>query len=133
VESHGVSSWSNSVDDVHEFAVKHHLAQYTDIFAKAATVLQGETALDDVPGITASEIQALHDETGNNKWRQPKMLYFTILVCSIGAVEQGWAQTGMNGANLGIPKAFSIDPDSKHGAFLLGLINSGIFLSICLL
>ncbi|EXJ88907.1 hypothetical protein A1O3_01971 [Capronia epimyces CBS 606.96] len=118
--------------DVHCFVQRHHLAHHTVVFEKAAIIVLGETPLSSVPGITATELRALQQET-ENKWKQPKTLYFTILVCSIGAVEQGWAQTAMNGANLGIPKAFGIDSNSKHDAFLLGLINSGIFLSVCLL
>lgn len=132
VPSHGNLSRSNVSGDVAEFTEKHHLAHYSELFQKAATILQGETALGSVSGITVSDLQALQDET-QNKWRQPKTLYFTILVCSIGAVEQGWAQTGMNGANLGVPKAFGIDSDSRHDVFLLGLINCGIYLSVCLL
>ncbi|EXJ94720.1 hypothetical protein A1O1_03117 [Capronia coronata CBS 617.96] len=132
VQSQGYPSTSGSVLDAHAFTEEHHLARYTEVFEKAATIIHGEVDLDSVPGMTTSEAQALQDET-ENKWRQPKMLYFTILVCSLGAVEQGWAQTGMNGANLGMPKAFGIDSNSKHDAFLLGLINSGIYLSVCLL
>lgn len=119
-------------DDVKSFADSHRLSHRLDILLKAAVILQGETSLESVPGITASEIQALKDQA-ERKWRQPKMLYFTILVCSIGAMEQGWAQTGMNGANLYFPKALGIGSSSKHDTFLVGLINSGIYLSTGLL
>lgn len=51
------------------------------------------------------------------------------MVCSLGAIEQGWAQTGMNGANLTFPKAFGIDSRSRRDTFIVGFINSGIYLS----
>jgi hypothetical protein len=82
--------------------------------------------------LSLAEENAIELES-TRKWRQSKMLYFTILVCSLGAVEQGMAQTGMNGANLFWPKAYGIDTDSKHDTFVVGLINSGIYLSAGLL
>lgn len=49
--------------------------------------INGEEALDD------AEVEALRDEV-LHKWRQPKALYYTIIICSIGAAVQGWDQTG---------------------------------------
>ncbi|OAP65430.1 hypothetical protein AYL99_01402 [Fonsecaea erecta] len=114
-------------ENVHLFAQSHGLTQHLDVFHKAAAILQGQSPLDHLP-LDPAEAQALQDET-RRKWRQPKMLYFTILVCSVGAIEQGWAQTGMNGANLYFPKAFGVGSNSKHDVFIVGLINSGIYLS----
>jgi hypothetical protein len=34
-----------------------------------------------------------------HKWSYPKMLYFSVLMCAIGAATQGWDQTGSNGAS----------------------------------
>jgi hypothetical protein len=117
-----------STSDVHAFAQAHGLSHRLDLFQKAAAAIQGENIVD----LTPAESDALHNETAR-KWQQPKMLYFTILVCSIGAIEQGWAQTGMNGANLYLSEAFGIGSDSKHDNFVVGLINSGIYLSTGLL
>lgn len=78
----------------------------------------------------------LHREA-SHRWRHPRMLYFLIVLSSIGAAVQGWDQTGKanteiisaimptrqrepwltdvstgsNGANLSWPMAFGI-PDS---------------------
>ncbi|KAJ9603604.1 hypothetical protein H2200_011790 [Cladophialophora chaetospira] len=122
---------SVALDNARQFADLYGLTQHIDVLHEAAVLVQGDIPLEDV-GLTAVELQALHDEKAR-KWRQPKMLYFTILVCSIGAIEQGWAQTGMNGANLYFPKAFGIGSNSKHDNFVVGLINSGIYLSAGLL
>lgn len=91
-------------------------------------LLLGDTAIHDIHGITDDEVRALQKET-DSRWSQPKMLYFTILVCSLGAIEQGWAQTSMNGANLYFPKALGIDSGSSHDTLVIGLINSGIYFS----
>jgi len=109
------------------FVDQYNLTPFSDIFLKASIVLRGDLSLDGIDGLTRIELEALQNEA-ERKWQQPKMLYFTILVCSMAAIEQGWAQTGMNGANLTFPKAFGIDSDSKHDNFVVGLINSGIYL-----
>ena len=44
--------------------------------------IQGEYALDD------AEVEDLRNEV-IYKWRHPKSLYFTIILCSIGAAVQG--------------------------------------------
>ncbi|KEF62636.1 uncharacterized protein A1O9_00609 [Exophiala aquamarina CBS 119918] len=124
---HGASIHENTHDAVRGFVDQYNLTSWTEIFRKASIVLQGDLSLDRVDGLTYTEIEALQDEA-ERKWQQPKMLYFTILICSIAAIEQGWAQTGMNGANLTFPKAFGIDSDSKHDNFVVGFINSGIYL-----
>jgi hypothetical protein len=113
---------------VRMFVDQYNLTPWSEIFRKASMVLQGDLSLDRIDNLTHAELQALQNEV-QRKWQQPKMLYFTILVCSIAAIEQGWAQTGMNGANLTFPKAFGIDSDSRHDNFIVGLINSGIYLS----
>jgi len=119
-------------NDVDSFTEQYRLTHHLDTFQKAAALLLHDSDVENIPGVTAPEVQALQDEN-TRKWRQPRMFYFTVLVCSIGAIEQGWAQTGMNGANLYFPQAFGIGSDSKHDNFVVGLINSGIYLSTGLL
>lgn len=124
LQDHAQNSASDNLED---FAVTYGLQHKLDIIRKAA-LLQSET-LEEIPGLTDLEVLAIRNET-SHKWRQPKLLYFTILVCSIGAIEQGWAQTAMNGANLYFPAALNIDSDSTRDHFILGLINSGIYFSV---
>lgn len=116
-----------AVEDVEVFAKSNRLMHKLDILKKAAQIIQGEP-MHDIPEITEPQIRALQLET-ERKWRQPKMLYFTILVCSLGAIEQGWAQTGMNGANLTFPPAFGIGSNSSRDNLIVGFINSGIYMS----
>lgn len=114
--------------EVLQFTEQYSLTKYLDTFQKAAYLATGDYPLATVPELSTAEKLALQWEK-DRKWRQPKMLYFTILVCSIGAIEQGWAQTGMNGANLYFPSALGIGSNSKHDNLVVGLINSGIYLS----
>jgi len=103
-----------------------------EILRKAAAIVQDQTPLQHVPNITEKETLALRHET-ERKWRQPKMLYFTILVCSLGAIVQGWSQTSANGANLTFPQALGIGSNSPRDTLIVGLINSGPYLSVGLL
>lgn len=74
-----------------------------------------------------TEIHDLNAEI-THKWRHPKTLYFTIVLCSIGAAVQGWDQTGSNGANLSFPDVFGIGSSSNGDKLLVGLINSAPYL-----
>ena len=116
-----------AVEDVEVFAKSNGLMHKLDILRKAALIIQGEPSRD-IPEMTELETRAFQQET-ERKWRQPGMLYFTIVVCSIGAIEQGWAQTGMNGANLTFPQAFGIGSNSPRDNLIVGFINSGIYAS----
>lgn len=127
-ESFPIYAGDSPTDELKTFTTTYGLQHKLDVFRKAAQLLQGE-APEDIPGLTDIEIESLRDES-SHKWRQPKLLYFTILVCSVGAMEQGWAQTAMNGANLTFPEALGIGSDSTRDNFILGLINSGIYLSV---
>lgn len=115
-------------EDVVAFTNTFNLKHKLDIFQKAALLVQGDISTRQIPGITPFEVQALENETGR-KWRQPFLMYLCVAVTALGAMGQGWAQTSMNGANLYFPKAFSIDADTPRNNLILGLINSGIYLS----
>lgn len=107
------------------FLKSHDLTHKTAIFRKAIRLINGNTPDND---FTPSELAALTHET-THKWRQPLTMYLTIACVAFGAMGQGWAQTSMNGANLYFPKAFDIDEDTPRNNLILGVINSGIYLS----
>ena len=115
-------------EDVQDFISCYGLLQKAEVFHKAALLIEGKSSASQDVDLTADELFALDGET-SRKWHQPKLLYFTIMVCSLGAIEQGWAQTAMNGANLYFPAALGIGSASEPDIFIVGLINSGIYLS----
>ncbi|KAL5382310.1 hypothetical protein DPSP01_006707 [Paraphaeosphaeria sporulosa] len=117
-----------AIGEVIEFARIYNLSHKLDIFRKASLSIQGDALLEDVPPITDHETAAILGET-KSKWRQPLLMYLTVVATALGAMGQGWAQTSMNGANLYFPKAFDLDADTPRNNLILGLINSGIYLS----
>ena len=121
-------SEEGSHGDVGDFTASHGFDDHSDLFRKAALLLNQNADEFHIPGVTPQEQEALTRET-TRKWRQPRILYLTIFACSLGAIEQGWAQTGMNGANLYIPTEFSLDSPSFHNSFILGAINCSLYLA----
>lgn len=115
-------------EEVTKFAATYGMTHKAHVLQKAALLIQGNILIYDIPSITDEEIEAIQAET-ESKWRQPLLMYLTIAVTALGAMGQGWAQTSMNGANLYFPKAFGIDADTPRNNLILGVINSGIYLS----
>ncbi|KFY25018.1 hypothetical protein V493_04885 [Pseudogymnoascus sp. VKM F-4281 (FW-2241)] len=118
------------LSDVEKFAEDKGLTEHVAILKKGALVAQDPENYEDITGehaLTDIEIEDLRNEV-LHKWRHPRTLYITILVCSIGAAVQGWDQTGSNGANLSFPTFFGIGTKSTHDQLLVGLVNSATYL-----
>ncbi|EQB56988.1 hypothetical protein CGLO_02945 [Colletotrichum gloeosporioides Cg-14] len=121
---------SELLRDVEHFARDKCLDEYLPMLKKGALVAQDPTGYVEIDGTEAlepDEIQVLRDEV-LHKWRIPKILYLTIITCSIGAAVQGWDQTGSNGANLSFPTVFGIGFNSHHDTLLVGLVNSAPYI-----
>lgn len=73
--------------DVEEFADEYNVTDILPELKKGALVARDPTEFETVADLTESELTALRDEV-LHKWRQPKSLYFTIILCSIGAAVQ---------------------------------------------
>jgi hypothetical protein len=110
-----------------------------DLLVKGALVAKDPPAFESVPGITEDEKEAIRNEV-LHKWRQPRTLYFTLILCSIGAAVQGWDQTGSNGANLSFPDALGIpisptlkdgspNPNASRNQWYQGLINAAPYMA----
>lgn len=128
------------IADVENFAKENGLADITPLLVRGAQVAKDPPSFESVEGITEVEKEAIRNEV-LHKWRQPKSLYFTIILCSIGAAVQGWDQTGSNGANLSFPCAFNIsdaeygcdgktyNPDYTKNQWLVGLVNAAPYIA----
>jgi hypothetical protein len=103
------------------------MADVAALFGRAALVARDPDRFEMVPELTEDERAALIYER-DHKWHGPKMLWYSISLCAIGAATQGWDQTGANGANLSFPKEFHIDGKGKD-EWIVGLVNSIIFLT----
>ena len=73
--------------DVEEFAREKDLTDILPLLQKGALVAQNPTSFETIKGITNEERDYLRLEV-THKWKQPKQLYFTIALCSIGAAVQ---------------------------------------------
>ena len=125
--------------DVDAFAKDNGFQEISPLLVKGALIAKDPPAFASVPDLTEEEKLAVSNEV-LHKWRQPKLLYFTIILCSIGAAVQGWDQTGSNGANLSFPDALGIpvsktlpngdpNPDAAKNQWLQGLINAGPYIA----
>jgi hypothetical protein len=73
--------------DVENFARENDLGDITDLLKRGALVAQDPPNFESVDGITEEEKDAIRNEV-LHKWRQPRALYFTVVLCSIGAAVQ---------------------------------------------
>lgn len=94
---YGENQARNSVEDVREdvadFTERYGLTSDQLLFTKAAALLQDDTPLSAIRDISEYELVALTTEV-HHKWKQPKLMYLTIAMTALGAMGQGWAQTG---------------------------------------
>ncbi|WWC60987.1 uncharacterized protein I303_103564 [Kwoniella dejecticola CBS 10117] len=115
------------VADAHAFANNHNLGEYADLFGRAALVARDQKHFQNVPNLLPEEIAALQYER-DHKWHGPKMLWYSIVLCAVGAATQGWDQTGSNGANLSFPQEFNITGEGAN-EWKVGAVNAIIFLT----
>ncbi|KAM0741583.1 hypothetical protein ACQRIT_004440 [Beauveria bassiana] len=121
--------------DVDDFCRAKGLDEHRALLRKGALVAQDPTGYEDITGdeaLTQAEVDALRNEV-LHKWRVPRVLFLTIVTCSIGAAVQGWDQTGSNGANLHLPIALGIGGASTADQLRVGLVNSAPYIGTALL
>lgn len=129
------------LEDVDQFASDNDLMDILPLLRKGALIAQSPHNTDGVTDLDDAERQELHLER-TNRWRHPRMLYFTIILNSIAAAIQGWDQTGSNGANLTFAEQFGI-PDSgpaceaagtcDKNSWIVGFVNSVPYITIAFL
>lgn len=129
--------------DVDNFAAEYGLEDIQALLRKGALVAQNPLDFHSISELDDADREALTIEV-TNRWKHPKMLYFTIFLNSIAAAIQGWDQTGSNGANLSFPFAFGIsdaptdgqcsnaDGSCDKNSWLIGFINSCPYIAIAL-
>lgn len=72
---------------VEDFSQEKGLTEILPLLEKGALISQNPLNFEEVEGLDHSELEALRNETAH-KWRQPRALYFTVILCSIGACVQ---------------------------------------------
>ena len=104
------------------------MAEHAALFGRAALVAREQDRFESVTELDETERNALVYER-DHKWHGPKMLWYSISLCAIGAATQGWDQTGSNGANLSFPQEFNLDNGTGRDEWIVGAINAIIFLT----
>jgi hypothetical protein len=107
-------------------------------------VAQSPLHIDSIHELDDEDRRVLHEEV-THRWKQPRTLYFTIILNSIAAAIQGWDQTGSNGANLtwstalGIPDAGEYctlaenTAECDKNSWIVGFVNSCPYIAIFVL
>jgi hypothetical protein len=79
---------------VDTFANDNGLQEIQPLLRKGALVAQSPADFESLKDLTEEEKQHLRFEV-THKWKHPRSLYMTIIICSIGAAVQGWDQAGL--------------------------------------
>jgi hypothetical protein len=79
---------------VDTFANDNGLQEIQPLLRKGALVAQNPADFESVKDLTEEEKEHLRFEV-SHRWKHPKALYFTIIICSIGAAVQGWDQASL--------------------------------------
>ena len=125
--------------NVEDFARDANMLDDIPLLQKGALVAQDPPAFESIDELDEIERDALRNEV-LHKWRQPVALYFTVILCSIGAAVQGWDQTGSNGANLSWPVDFGVPDivpktgpvpgvDYDYNSWIVGIVNAGPYIA----
>ena len=77
------------MQDVEEFAREKDLEDILPLLRKGALAAQSPVEFENIDELEEHEKQNLREEI-TNRWKHPKILYFTIVLNSIAAAIQGW-------------------------------------------
>lgn len=75
------------LSNVEQFAVENNMTEISGLLKKGALVAQDPIAFESIEELDEEERIALRREV-THKWSQPRVLYLTIILCSIGAAVQ---------------------------------------------
>lgn len=98
--------------NVQVFVTEKGLEDYHDEFLKGALCAQAQATRDyeSITILTEEDRQILRNEH-EKKWRQPLMLYWLAICCSVAAAIQGADESVINGAILYFPSQFGLYTD----------------------
>ncbi|KAJ7213653.1 hypothetical protein B0H12DRAFT_1155841 [Mycena haematopus] len=130
---HGIPK-ARLLAQVEEFVGEKGLDDKLKLFQKGALLAQNPKTFESIPELDEEDKDAIRREI-THKWSQPRDLYLTVILCSIGGV---WDQTGSNGANLSFPIEFNIDPNDpgstgERNQWIVGVINSAPYIASSLI
>ncbi|PPR02977.1 hypothetical protein CVT26_004921 [Gymnopilus dilepis] len=125
------------LSQVDAFAEEKDMKDILVYLQKGALLAQNPSNPESIKELDENDLEIIRQEK-THKWKQPRDLYMTVIICSIAAAVQGWDQTGSNGANLTFPIQFDInpvvgEPNADRNQWIVGVINSAPYISAALL
>lgn len=75
------------LNDVERFARDKDMPEMSDLLKKGALVAQDPASFESIEELDENEKTALRREI-THKWSQPRTLYLTVILCSVGAAVQ---------------------------------------------
>ncbi|KAK9465697.1 hypothetical protein V1512DRAFT_265182 [Lipomyces arxii] len=129
-DSNPLIGWTveETIGSATNYAERHGLQEYTELFCKGALVARNPSALGRDVALLNHEDRAVLKHESEDRWSQTWHLYMLVVACSMAAAVQGMDETVINGANLFFPTQFGIGSTSSFDTWILGLVNSGPYL-----
>jgi len=109
---------------VDQFCDSHGFHSDVELFRRGAMAAQHSVDFEMCQDIPEDD-KAILRRARDHRWDQPFTLWFSVAVLSLGAMVQGWDNTGANGANLGFPQEFGI----ADRPTLVGVVNAAPLLA----
>lgn len=75
------------LSDVEQFATEKDLTDISDLLKKGALVAQDPSSFETIAELDEADRIPLRREI-THKWSQPRVLYYTVILCSVGAAVQ---------------------------------------------
>lgn len=119
--------------EVDQFCTEYGLQEDNEVFRRGALAARNPKNIEGITELSAEDRETLIYER-NHPWHLPRLLFYSVILCAIGAATQGWDQTGSNGANLSFPQEFGIgakvgEPNGERDEWIVGLVNSSVYIS----
>lgn len=102
-----------------------------EVMKKGALVAQAPNHIHSISELTNDDIGILERES-KYKWRQPYMLYFLTIMCSLGAATQGMDESCNNGAVAYWPEQLGV-AGLPNETYIEGLIVGSPYLACAVL
>jgi hypothetical protein len=83
------------LSDVEHFAKEREMTDISDLLKKGALVAQDPPSFETINELDEDDKIALRREI-THKWSQPRVLYLTVILCSIGAAVQYVLRASLN-------------------------------------
>lgn len=120
---------SQLMEDVKQFCSDFNLLEHLSTFQKGALIARDPPNGAEVEGLTPDERQAIIQEK-TRKWKNPWMLYWLVIMCSLGAATQGMDESVNNGAVSIYPKVLGF---ANKGQIYQGVAVSAPYLACALI